>query len=721
MFQGIKRALSSVVGNLLPPSGYLGLFPDAASNKWYTVDDAGSKTILGDGVSSITLLGTAGRVKTYRITRESGATFDYTVTDGQDGGILNFNGRVGTILPQESDYDQYYLTPAEGDAAYQPLDSDLTALAAIATTPFGRAQLAYSDSAAATAALNASTITLKGLQAAADKARQENNAKFEVNLLDFGADPTGATSSATALTNAINALPAAGGVVHIPAGTYNLGNTPYTISKAHVTLRGAARYNTTITSTATDQDIIRTAEYYINIEELTFAGPATGGNVENSSATAGFAVNAQSGAYTMVRRCAVRTVFNGIRLGNILSCADDVEVRYFKGSGIVVDHQSDHQINLAIMDNNTSFLPSGGGIQVLQAASLLLSNCNVIHANFALDIAPGAGITIPSIKAVNCFFDTSAVGLNMTSAGSFFRSEFTNCWFSSMSTAGIRLAPVNAGAIDGITFVNCDIYNNVGGTTTGMIASGNCSKWKMMGCTIAGWTTGVSLAPGATHFPTILGNTIGAVSAFGANGTGITISAGAFKGLVITDNDVVDNTAACNFGSITTSAGNLSIRENSGINPLDVALIADTAFTNTAATVATVNIPANSLIPGRTFEFEVAGSVINITAASNLVVDVLLNGVAIATATLALGTTAFAAPGRGFFYSGAITFRSVGAAGAAIAAGTLAVNAVAPVASNAAATTAVNTTAPITVAIRVASSAATSTGTIRQAAAYVGA
>lgn len=41
-----------------------------------------------------------------------------------------------------------YLTPAEGDAAYQPLDSDLTAIAALSTTSYGRALLALADAAA---------------------------------------------------------------------------------------------------------------------------------------------------------------------------------------------------------------------------------------------------------------------------------------------------------------------------------------------------------------------------------------------------------------------------------------------------------------------------------------------------------------------------------------------------------------------------------------------
>ena len=39
----------------------------------------------GNGIASITLVSTVGKVKTYRITMTDGSTFDFTVTDGADG------------------------------------------------------------------------------------------------------------------------------------------------------------------------------------------------------------------------------------------------------------------------------------------------------------------------------------------------------------------------------------------------------------------------------------------------------------------------------------------------------------------------------------------------------------------------------------------------------------------------------------------------------------
>jgi hypothetical protein len=56
-----------------------------------------------------------------------------------------------------------YLTSSAAASAYQPLDSDLTSIAALATTSYGRSQLALADAAADTAQLNPFTTTLKGL------------------------------------------------------------------------------------------------------------------------------------------------------------------------------------------------------------------------------------------------------------------------------------------------------------------------------------------------------------------------------------------------------------------------------------------------------------------------------------------------------------------------------------------------------------------------------
>lgn len=152
-------------------------------------------------------------------------------------------------------------------------------------------------------------------------------------------------------------------------------------------------------------------------------------------------------------------------------------------------------------------------------------------------------------------------------------------------------------------------------------------------------------------------------------------------------------------------------------NPAAAAVItsANVGFTNTPATPVTLTIPANALTGPASFEFEACGSVINTITASNFVVDVLINGAVVTTATVALGTTANASPGRGWLVQGLLTFQAVGASGSAIAHVMSAVNGIIPGQSNHTVNTAVNTTANVTLGLRISSSAASSTGTVRQA------
>lgn len=58
--------------------------------------------------------------------------------------------------------DSFFLTPSEGNAAYQPLDSDLTSIAALVTTTYGRSLLTLANTAALTAEIDDFTSVLSG-------------------------------------------------------------------------------------------------------------------------------------------------------------------------------------------------------------------------------------------------------------------------------------------------------------------------------------------------------------------------------------------------------------------------------------------------------------------------------------------------------------------------------------------------------------------------------
>jgi hypothetical protein len=126
---------------------------------------------------------------------------------------------LGTAATTNSTaYDAAGLAAA-AQAASQPLDSDLTAIAALTTTTFGRALLALANPADATKFLNgtgAFTVPAGGGSGV-------STGVFNVKDPTYGAVGDGSTNDTTALQNAINAAWAApGGTVYLPFGVYKI-------------------------------------------------------------------------------------------------------------------------------------------------------------------------------------------------------------------------------------------------------------------------------------------------------------------------------------------------------------------------------------------------------------------------------------------------------------------------------------------------------------------
>lgn len=89
-----------------------------------------------------------------------------------------------------------YLTAAAAAAGYQPLDSDLTAIAALSTTAFGRALLELADAAAGRTALGLGTAATTAASAYATAA-QGTKADTAVQPADLSGYLTSATAAST--------------------------------------------------------------------------------------------------------------------------------------------------------------------------------------------------------------------------------------------------------------------------------------------------------------------------------------------------------------------------------------------------------------------------------------------------------------------------------------------------------------------------------------------
>ena len=94
------RNMSATATTLSPGSSATASYSNGTLTLGIPRGNKGNKGDDGNGIDSVTLLSTSGRVKTYRMTFTDGSHFDFSVTDGQDGegsGTLNqitFNGTV---------------------------------------------------------------------------------------------------------------------------------------------------------------------------------------------------------------------------------------------------------------------------------------------------------------------------------------------------------------------------------------------------------------------------------------------------------------------------------------------------------------------------------------------------------------------------------------------------------------------------------------------------
>jgi hypothetical protein len=103
-------------------------------------------------------------------------SLDYIATGGGGGGAVDsVNGETGVVVLDAS------------DVGAQPVDSDLTAIAALTTTAYGRAFLALADAAAARTALalgNAATLTVDADLATLSLPASTTITTFGASLID---------------------------------------------------------------------------------------------------------------------------------------------------------------------------------------------------------------------------------------------------------------------------------------------------------------------------------------------------------------------------------------------------------------------------------------------------------------------------------------------------------------------------------------------------------
>jgi hypothetical protein len=400
-----------------------------------------------------------------------------------------------------------------------------------------------------------------------------------VSVKDFGAVGNGVVDDTAAIQAAINALPATGGGVYFPAGTYRVSSV-ITLNKAG-TYYGDG-YSTKITTASATADIFNVTAEFIHIEKMLLNASVTrsGGWFITVAAGANrFRISDFDfdGAFQGIQTSAAATVT--IERGNILNTVAT------SGVGIRVNAGFDVTIRDILLDGPSQIF---AGVYVRVVGDLTIEDCNFIKGGQALYLNPQAGEVISSVWANNTFFDTSGRGLYAQAQGasaSIVRCIFDQCWFSGHTNEGVRLETSGGGVIDGMDFIGCHVFLN-GSHGISIIDTG-VTNVRVNGGAICGNTgNAVEVAANVGDF-SFQGAKIGSGYGFGGNLRAFNIAAGSGNNIQITDNDMRGNT---NTPVISATGSSVQIFDNLGYDhPFSTYTPTVTTGTGTITTLGAVS------------------------------------------------------------------------------------------------------------------------------------
>ncbi len=364
-----------------------------------------------------------------------------------------------------------------------------------------------------------------------------------ISVLDFGADPTGAADSTSAIQAAI--LAAAGKCLKIPAGTYTVSAELDVTSS--MSIYGDGWGQSILSTTSATAHLLKVTAGFCDINGLQFTSSV--------SRTAGAYVYYGAGNQ-LLRNFYMSGAFYGVYSYQATTVKiTDFSIWNTQGSGVAIYFTGGAGSNDLYISRGTISGPSvltANGIQIDNAGAVNITDCDVIRHNSCLKINPQNGVIVSYVYVENSYFDTANTGIDLSPAagGTIQGVRFVGCWASAHTGTGVSIG--GAGSIVGAEFIGLHCFSNgsngitisnaaaadvhfVGGAICGNTGHGasigaNVSSWGFNGTRIGngygktGNTLfGINVAAGTSGYLTIIGcdltgNTSGALNDLGTGG-----------------------------------------------------------------------------------------------------------------------------------------------------------------------------------------------------------
>ena len=338
-----------------------------------------------------------------------------------------------------------------------------------------------------------------------------------ISVKDFGAVGDGVADDTGAIQAAHDALPAAGGTIIFPRGTYLISSV--SISKP-VTIVGEGSRTTIIKSNSATLDTISNTSNGFNISDIGFDCSVV--------KTAGAFIK-NTGWYGSARNIYCQKFYIGIDIdGSIgfsidtIYALDGVASSVSAGGCLIRVGNSSYcggiNISKIVADvNNTSLQPSYG-ILLKFVDVVTIRDALIIHHTDNLSILPGNAQTASLIQVSDSTFDTAVRGIVIQPAtgGKVTRCSFSQVWAGANTSDGLTISGID-GTITGVHFNNIIAIAN---GAIGLNVVGVNSKYiSFVNSQAAGNTgNGLQITSGATNI-TFDSGTLGATDDAVGNGT----------------------------------------------------------------------------------------------------------------------------------------------------------------------------------------------------------
>ncbi len=285
-----------------------------------------------------------------------------------------------------------------------------------------------------------------------------------INVQSYGATGDGSTDDTAAIQAALNAVPASGATVVLPAGTYMISST-LAIDKDATILTGVGVGSTIrVKNSALGIDVIKigngsTTRAHCAVRNLHIDATA--------QKTGGVGIFLSKCFKIWLQNVFVEKQFRAIEINNTTEVwLSDSDIRDTQEHGLLIlnDMNSGYDWYVAnCVFDNPNVSNTGSGIHWDGGETLVVSGVDLLHFTTGFYVNPTAGHESRFAFLNNMIVDTNSdnnIHISNTGTGNTIGLTFTNCWAGTATNYGVLIDRPGGGIVQGVRWVGGKVFHN---------------------------------------------------------------------------------------------------------------------------------------------------------------------------------------------------------------------------------------------------------------------